>query len=87
VSARVLRYRCAVNFFEGALVFVGIPLLVVLVVGVLTVGRSRAQKRTAYVPGGKWEYSDRLYVGDTPVDVEVAPGSTDETLGGARGTW
>ena len=82
-----LGYRCPVNFFEGALVFVGIPLLVVLVIGVLTVGRSRSHKRAAYVPGGKWEYSDRLYVGDTPVDVFNGAGSTDETLGGARGTW
>lgn len=74
-----------VNFFEGALVFLGIPLLTILIVAILTVGRHRAGKRAAYLPGGNWDYSDRLYAGDTPVDVPDHPAET--TLGGARGTW
>ena len=73
------------NFFEGALVFAGIPLLTIIVVGVLTVGRSRAGKRNPYKPGGSWDYSDRLYAGDTPVAVPTE--TTDSPLGGARGTW
>ena len=83
-----LRYRLPVNFFEGALVFAGIPLLVILIVGVLTVGRHRTGARATYKPGGPWSYSDRLYAGDTPVDVPSDSGSSSySSYGGARGTW
>jgi hypothetical protein len=74
-----------VNFFEAALVFAGIPLLVIVVVGILTVGRHRAGARVPYKPGGSWIYSDRLYAGDTPV--EITSDARSSSFGGARGTW
>ncbi len=73
------------NFFEGVLVFLGIPLAVVLGVFVMTVLPGRAKARHAYKPGESWDYSSRFYTGDTSVDVPQH--LTDAPLGGARGTW
>ena len=73
------------NFFEGALVFVGIPVVVIVGAYLLTVLPGRTKARPGYSPGGPWDYSDRFYTGDTPVD--VPPHLTDSPLGGARGTW
>jgi hypothetical protein len=85
VVTEVVSYLSDVNFFEGVLVFVGIPLIVVLVVALLTVVPNRAKLRPKYTPGSGWDYSDRFYTGDSPV--EVPSHLTDSRLGGARGTW
>lgn len=73
------------NFFEGALVFLGIPVVVVVGVYLLAVLPGRSKARPAYRPGDPWEFSARFYTGDTSVD--VPPHLTDSPLGGARGTW
>lgn len=73
------------NFFEVVLVFVVIPLAVVGALFVVTVLPSRRRSRPAYVPGAAWEYSDRFYTGDSPVEVPIH--LNDSSLGGARGTW
>lgn len=73
------------NFFEGVLVFLGIPLLVVIGVYLLFVVPGRSKARPAYRPGDPWDFSARFYTGDTSVDVPQY--LTDSPLGGARGTW
>ena len=73
------------NFFEFVLIFVGIPLLVVIALALVTVVPNRAKARPKYTPGGSWDYSDRFYTGDSPV--EVPSHLIDSPLGGARGTW
>ena len=85
VVTREVSYRSNVNFFEGLLVFAGIPIVVILVVALLTVVPNRAKARPKYTPGSEWGYSDRLYTGDSPV--EVPSHVTDSSLGGARGSW
>jgi hypothetical protein len=85
VVTLVVSYLSDVNFFEGLLVFAGIPAMVVLVVALLTVVPNRAKARRKYNPGDGWDYSDRFYTGDTPVSVPSH--LTDSPLGGARGTW
>jgi len=74
-----------VNFFEFVLIFVGIPALVVIGLALVTVVPNRAKARPKYSPGSGWDYSDRFYTGDTPV--EVPAHLMDSPLGGARGTW
>ena len=73
------------NFFQVLLVFVGIPVAVILVTALLTVVPNRAKARARYTPGSGWDYSDRFYTGDTPVNVPAH--LSDSPLGGARGTW
>jgi hypothetical protein len=78
-------YLSFVNFFEVALVYAGIPLVVIIAIGLLTVVRSRAKARPKYRPGASWDYSDRLFVGDTPLSLPSHV--SDSPVGGARGTW
>lgn len=88
VPDRDLRYRAEVNFFDVVLVFVGIPVAVVLVLAAFTVWPARAKERPKYVAGSDWMYPDHLYTGDTPVQVpDHISGSSNDTIGGARGTW
>lgn len=84
-AATAVGYLLRVNFFEAVLVFVGIPALVIIVVALVTVVPARSKARPKYSPGGRWEYSDRFYSGDTAVDVPSHV--TDASLGGARGSW
>ena len=78
-------YLSDVNFFEAVLIFVGIPLVIIVGVALLTVVPNRSRSRPTYRPGSSWDYSDRFYTGDTPV--QVPSHLIDSPLGGARGTW
>ena len=77
-----------VTILETLAVFVGIPLLIYVVIGLCTLlpGRSK-MKRARYRPGQPWEYPAQWWAGDQPV---VAAGTVDASGmngGGARGTW
>ncbi len=85
VVTDVVGYLFQVNFFEFVLVFVGIPVLVIALLAMVTVVPNRVKARPRYRPGADWDYADRFYTGDTPV--EVPSHGTDSKLGGARGTW
>jgi hypothetical protein len=76
-----------VTVLETLGIFVLIPLVVVLVVSALTLGRSRAKTRPRYRPGQPWDYPDQFWAGDDPVVAADPEDRVGTRLGGARGTW
>jgi hypothetical protein len=76
-----------VNVLQTLGIYVLIPLVIVLVVAALTVGRGRAKTRPRYRPGQAWDYPSQFWAGDDPVVAKDPADRVGTRIGGARGTW
>jgi hypothetical protein len=83
---------------ETALIFAGIPLLVILFIGFTVYGRSALHQPNRYRPGRPWNYPPAWYVPHPDATegavsehaaLEPAAGSTSgvHAAGGASGEW
>lgn len=87
------------SVIQTLLVYVGIPLLVVLLVGLAVYGRSAVRQPNRYRPGRPWPYPTAWYVPHPDAVSDVVPevtggqlvieGATSATVavGGATGEW
>ncbi|NNG37132.1 hypothetical protein [Nakamurella aerolata] len=67
-------------------VFVGIPLAIYLVIGLLVFLPGRHSRR-GYRAGEQWDYPPQLWAGDTPVQIPAGDALAGTSEGGARGSW
>lgn len=74
------------SILETLGVFVGIPLAIYLVIGLLVFLPGRHTRRR-YRPGEEWTYPPQLWAGDTPVQIPARDVLAGTTEGGARGSW
>jgi hypothetical protein len=76
-----------VTILQTLAVFVGIPLLIYVVIGVCTLLPGRGKKRARYRPGQAWEYPAHWWAGDEPVVAAGAGEARGANGGGAHGEW
>lgn len=72
---------------ETLLVFVGIPLLVVLLLIAAIWGKSLAQAPNRYRPGKPWNYGPRWYTAHPDALLHTSPAGATTAVGGASGEW
>jgi hypothetical protein len=76
---------------EIILVLVGVPLAIMILIGLLTM-RSSFARRRRYRPGDAWDYPAVLWVAHSEVlhgggAAHHSRGGSGGARGGARGTW
>jgi hypothetical protein len=86
----------AVTVVQTVLVFIGIPIAIIAVVAIATLGRSLVHQPNRYRPGKSWDFPPAWYVPhpDAVVsevrtsrhELEGSPSSTT-AVGGASGEW
>ncbi|HEY3736694.1 MAG TPA: hypothetical protein VGL26_04560 [Jatrophihabitans sp.] len=72
---------------ETLLVFVGIPLLVVLLLVSAIWGKSLAQAPNRYRPGKAWTYAPRWFTAHPDALLHTATIGSTTAVGGASGEW
>ena len=75
------------NILQTIAVYVGIPALIIGVLGALTLLPGRAGERTRTSLADDWDRAPQLWAGDTPVTIPDADALAGTSTGGARGTW
>lgn len=72
---------------ETLLVFVGIPLAVILLIGAAVYGKSMVQAPNRYRPGKPWEYEPRWYSAHPDALLQATQSGPTTAVGGASGEW
>jgi hypothetical protein len=75
------------SVIQTLLVFVGIPLLVVLLLVVAIWGKSLAQSPSRYRPGKPWQFEPRWYTPHPDALLHQSAHSSTTAVGGASGEW
>lgn len=75
------------SVWEVIAVYAVLPALIVTVLAVLTVGRSRHRNRVHYEPGKAWDHADQLWAGVTPVTAVPVADRVGTMRGGAHAGW
>lgn len=68
-------------------VYVGIPVLVVGILAILTVGIHHRRGTVVYEPGQPWNEPDQFWAGDVPVAAAPSADRVGTRIGGASGSW
>jgi hypothetical protein len=86
----------AVTVVQTVLMFVGIPLGVIIVIAIASLGRSTVQQPNRYRPGRPWEFPPAWYVphpdavvSEVTTSQRALEGRATSTtaVGGASGEW
>lgn len=75
------------SIWETIAVYAVIPAVIVAILAVFTVGRSRHGTKVRYEPGKPWDHADRLWAGVTPVVSSAVADRVGTSRGGAHAGW
>ena len=79
-------YRDPVTSLEIILVLAGVPLAILILLGLLTLRPNFARPRR-YLPGQEWNYPPVLWTANPEALREASDQRTGAARGGARGHW
>jgi hypothetical protein len=79
-------YRDSVTSLEIILVLAGVPLAILILLGLLTLRPNFARPRR-YLPGQEWNYPPVLWTANPEAIREASDQRTGAARGGARGNW
>lgn len=75
------------SVWEVIAIYAVLPAVIVTILAVATVGRSRHRTRVRYEPGKPWDHPDRLWSGVTPIITLPVDDRVGTSRGGAHAGW